>query len=89
MKKQKKSATMDERQKRLLMYLSLLAAAVFLAFYNPGQLWLVIGLGVGVLYGLANDWIFSRKKAKTPENQAELSTKIQETVENKTTDDEK
>ncbi len=87
MKKQKKSATMDERQKRLLMYLSLLAAAVFLAFYDPSQLWLVIGLGVGVVYGLANDWIFSRKKKRTPENQAELSTKNQETVENKTTDE--
>ncbi len=83
MKNQKKKIELDERQKRLLLYVSLLIGAVFFAIYDPTQLWLVIGLGVGIVYGLANDWIFNRKKEEEPEQAAELSTKEEETVENK------
>lgn len=89
MKKQRKSITLDERQKRLLLYLSLLAAAVFLAIFDRGQLWLVIGLGAGILYGLARDWIFTRKKKGAQENLPEVSTENKQTVENKTENDEK
>ena len=87
MKTEKKHIYLDERNKRLLLYLSLLAAAVFLGIHDPGGLWLSVGLGAGVLYGLASDWIFSRKKDGKTTNviQGEkLSTENVETVENKT-----
>ena len=59
--KTEKDVVLEERQKRLMLYLSLLAGAISLALWDPSQLWLVIGLGVGVLYGIANDWIFNKK----------------------------
>lgn len=83
MKKQRKSVELDERQKRLLLYISLLIGAIFFAIWDPTQLWLVIGLGIGIVYGLANDWIFNRKKPSQAEQPPEVSTKIAETVENK------
>lgn len=81
MKKEKKGRTLDERSSRLVMYLSLLAGAVFFAFYDPSSLWLCFGLGAGILYGIANDWIFPRRKKEQP---PEVSTEKPETVENKT-----
>lgn len=83
MKKEKKHIYLDERSKRLLIYLSLLAGAIFLGIQNPDGLWLSIGLGVGILYGLANDWIFHRKKDETQKQAEKVSTEIAETVENK------
>ena len=87
MKKERKHVYLDERNKRLLIYLSLLAAAVFLGIQDPNGVWLSFGLGAGVLYGLANDWIFSRKKKGQAEQATKDSTEIAETVENK--DDKK
>jgi hypothetical protein len=86
MKMQKKHIYLDERNKRLLLYLSLLAAAIFLGIHDPGGLWLSVGLGAGVLYGLASDWLFSRKKdgkAGPPEQNEKVSTEAAGTVENK------
>lgn len=83
MKKQRKPVYLDERGKHLLIYVSLLFAAVFFAFRSPDQLWLSIGLGVGILYGLINDFITSRKEKKAAEQNGEVSTEIEEAVENK------
>jgi hypothetical protein len=70
----------DARTKRLFFYLSLLAAAVFFAARDPDQVWLAAGIGAGLLYAIASDWIFGRgRKTKDPEK---LSTKNEETVEN-------
>lgn len=76
-----KKRNMTPRARRLMFYLSLLAAAVFFAVQEPGQLWLAIGLGAGLLYAIASDWIFGRKK-KT-EDPVRFSTETEETVENK------
>jgi hypothetical protein len=84
MKKERKKREFDDRSKRLLLYLSLLIAAVFLGIYNPEGLWLAIGLGAGILYGLLSDWVFSRRGKA--ENANKLSTEKSETVENKTAD---
>lgn len=88
MKKQRKKVELDERQKRLLLYVSLLIGSIFFAIWDPSQLWLVIGLGVGIVYGLANDWIFNKKKQEKPEQPPEVSTENAETVENKKETDE-
>jgi hypothetical protein len=82
MKKQRKPVYLDERGKRLMIYVSLLFAAVFFAFQSPDQLWLSIGLGAGILYGLIHDFISSRKEKNTAEQSGEVSTKIEKTVEN-------
>lgn len=76
-----KKRNITPRARRLMFYLSLLAAAVFFAVQEPGQLWLAIGLSVGLLYAVASDWISGRKK-KT-EAPAQFSTETEETVENK------
>ncbi|HEX3026947.1 MAG TPA: hypothetical protein VHR42_06945 [Clostridia bacterium] len=82
MKKQRKKIEMDERQKRLLLYVSLFIGAVFFAIWDPTQLWLVIGLGIGIVYGLAHDWIFTRDKKKNePEPPTEMSMEEPESVE--------
>jgi phosphotransferase system glucose/maltose/N-acetylglucosamine-specific IIC component len=89
MKKQRKPVYLDERGSHLLIYASLLVAAIFFAFRSPDQLWLSIGLGVGILYGLINDFLTSRKEKKTAEQDEKVSTKIEETVENKDNSDDK
>lgn len=81
MKKQKKPVYLDERGSHLLIYASLLVAAIFFAFRSPNQLWLSVGLGVGILYGLIQDFVVSRKKSSEQDEQ--VSTKMQETVKNK------
>ncbi len=83
MKKQRKPVYLDERGKHLLIYVSLLFAAVFFAFQSPDQLWLSIGLGAGILYGLIHDFVMSRKEKKTADESGEVSTEIEKTVENK------
>jgi hypothetical protein len=84
MKKERKAIYLDERNKRLLIYISLLAAAVFIAIQDPHGIWLSIGLSVGILYGLASDWIFNRKKKKQSSEQLpESPAKIEESAENK------
>lgn len=81
MKKTGKKRNTDPRARRLMFYLSLLAAAIFFAFQQPDQLWLVIGISAGLLYAIASDWLFGRKKK--PEAAAPLSTEKEEPVENK------
>ena len=84
MKKERKKREFDDRSKRLLLYLSLLAAAIFLGIHNPEGLWLAVGLGAGILYGLLSDWVFSRRRKA--ENADKLSTEKPGTVENETAD---
>jgi hypothetical protein len=81
MKKQRKPVYLDERGKHLLLYVSLLFAAVFFAFRSPDQLWLSVGLSAGIVIGLIGDFIRSRKEKKAA-GQDEVSTEIEETVEN-------
>ena len=75
--KTEKDVVLDERQKRLMLYLSLLASAIFLALWDPSQLWFVIGLGVGVLYGLANDWIFNKTQKTNRDSRQNFQQKNQ------------
>jgi len=84
MKKERKHVYLDDRTKRLMIYLTLLFAAVFFAIQDPNGLWLSIGLSCGILYGLASDWIFNRKKKSNKEDNGKNSTEISQTVENKT-----
>ncbi len=63
--KKRQPAEISEEKKRLLIYLSLLAAAVFFAIQNPAQSWLAIGLGIGlaVAYGPQGiRWLKNRKE---------------------------
>jgi len=83
MKKERKHVYLDDRTKRLMVYLSLLCAAVFFGIKDPNGLWLSIGLSGGILYGLASDWIFNRKKKSNKEDNGKNSTEISQTVENK------
>ncbi len=60
MKKKRKSIELDEQKKHLLIYVSLLAASIFITIGNPEGLWLPIGLTVGVII----DQILLKKKKK-------------------------
>ena len=82
MKKERKHVYLDDRTKRLMIYISLLCAAVFFAIQDPSGLWLSIGLSGGILYGLASDWIFDRKKKSDKEDNGKNSTEISQMVEN-------
>nr|WP_319489606.1 hypothetical protein [uncultured Caproiciproducens sp.] len=62
--KEKKSVKLSEKKKHLLMYLSLLAAAVFFAIQNPNESWLAISIAIGLAISYAPEgirWIKSRK----------------------------
>jgi phosphotransferase system glucose/maltose/N-acetylglucosamine-specific IIC component len=87
--KKKKSVYLSERGSHLLIYSSLLAAAIFFAFRSPDQLWLSVGLSVGILYGLIHDFVISRKEKKTAGQDEKVSTEIEKTVENQDTSDNK
>ncbi len=80
MKRERKKPQIDERKKRLLVYLSLLAAAVFIGIFNREGLWLAVGLGAGILIALVIDLAGSRRKSA--EKPSGFSTKNSETVEN-------
>ena len=58
--KKRKSIELDDQKKHLLIYLSLLAAAIFIAIQNPEGLWLPIGLTVGIVIDQFS--IIKRKK---------------------------
>lgn len=63
--KKRQPVEMSEGKKRLYIYLSLLAAAVFFAIQNPAQSWLAVGLGIGlaVAYGPEGvRWLKNRKE---------------------------
>lgn len=65
MKKKWKDIELDEQKKHLLIYLSLLAAAIFIAIGNPNGLWLPIGLALGVV---ADQILFIKKKKENAKN---------------------
>ncbi|WP_312695481.1 hypothetical protein [Caproiciproducens sp.] len=63
--KKRQPVEMSEEKKRLLIYLSLLAAAVFFAIQNPAQSWLAIGLGIGLAAAYGPEgvrWLKNRKE---------------------------
>lgn len=82
MKKNGKKAETSEHSKRLMFYLSLLAAAAFFAFTGPGNAWLAIGLSAGILISLLIDVINRWRDRKNAANGSEVSTETEETVEN-------
>lgn len=58
--KKRKSIELDEQKRHLLIYLSLLVAAIFITVQNPEGLWLPIGLTVGIVIDQLS--IIKRKK---------------------------
>ena len=66
MKNKKKRIELNEQQKHLLMYVSLLAAGIIIVIGHPEGLWLPVGLAVGLV--IDQFLIFKRKRenAKTP-----------------------
>ena len=69
MKKKRKSIELDEQKRRLLVYLNLLAAAVFITIHNPEGLWLPIGLTVGIA---VDQILFLKKKKEDAKNAISL-----------------
>lgn len=86
MKKQRKE--LDERGKRLVFYLCIIISSFFVGGFNPNFMWLTVGVTVGMLYGIGQDWIPWLKKKKNGENPDEVSTESEKTVENKNDSDD-
>jgi len=63
--KKRKDIELDEQKKHLLIYLSLLAAAIFIAIGNPEGIWLPIGLALGIV---VDQVLFFKKKKENAKN---------------------
>ncbi len=60
-----KDIELDEQKKHLLIYLSLLIAAIFIAIGNPDGIWLPIGLALGIV---VDQVLFFKKKKENAKN---------------------
>jgi len=60
-----KDIELDEQKKHLLIYLSLLVAAIFIAIGNPEGIWLPIGLALGIV---VDQVLFFKKKKENAKN---------------------
>lgn len=71
----KKKVALDEQNRRLLIYLSLLAAAIFIAIRNPDGLWLPIALAVGIAVDQLLAFRSKRRGEKTSQAEADRESK--------------
>lgn len=82
MKTKRKHVELDEQKKHLVIYSSLLAAAIFITIGNPEGLWLPIGLAVGIIF---DQFFFFKKKRENAKNKLDVNTSEKdndETIEN-------
>ena len=66
MKNKKKRIELNEQQKHLLIYVSLLAAGIIIVIGHPEGLWLPIGLAVGLIIDQFLIFQKKRENAKNP-----------------------
>lgn len=67
MKNKKKRVELNEQQKHLLIYVSLLAAGIIITVGHPEGLWLPVGLALGLVIDQFLIFKKKRENAKNPE----------------------
>jgi 1,4-dihydroxy-2-naphthoate octaprenyltransferase len=78
MMKKWKDIELDEHKKQLLIYLSLLAASIFIAIGNPSGIWLPIGLALGIV---VNQILYIKKKKEKAKNAVSVADSEKEDSE--------